>query len=144
MSAPIRILSNINLQLESKLLFFFSGIFAALLDNAPVYISFAASAAGRYNITVDQSNSNGFLSTFFTKHETDAIITIRAISAGSVLMGACTLLGNAPNMIVALMATRYTYRVNNSLSQIEQIPVYHLETIGFIRFMSTSCLILTP
>ena len=69
---------------------------------------------------------------------------MRAISAGSVLMGACTLLGNAPNMIVALMATRYTYRVNNVLSQIEQNPVYHLETIGFIRFMITSCLILTP
>ncbi|UJR07621.1 hypothetical protein I4U23_011910 [Adineta vaga] len=143
MSAPITILSNLNLQFGPKLLFLLSGIFAALLDNAPVYISFAASAAARHNITVDTTD---FLATFFAEHETDAIITIRAISAGSVLMGACTLLGNAPNMIIALMATRYTYRLENSMnkSEDEDIPIYRLENVGFIRFMITSCLILTP
>jgi hypothetical protein len=126
----------------------FSGIFAALLDNAPVYISFAASAAARYNMTVDQSDNTGFLAVFFSQHETDAIITIRAISAGSVLMGACTLLGNAPNMIVALMATRYTYRsqtkMNKPENEEDDYVTYHLESIGFIRLLVTVCLILTP
>jgi len=63
-------------------------------------------------------------------------------------MGACTLLGNAPNMIIALMATRYTYRIQTTMNRSENDPdgfvTYHLESIGFIRLIITSCLILTP
>jgi hypothetical protein len=63
-------------------------------------------------------------------------------------MGACTLLGNAPNMIVALMATRYTYRsrtkMNKPENEEDDYVTYHLESIGFIRLLVTVCLILTP
>jgi hypothetical protein len=59
-------------------------------------------------------------------------------------MGACTLLGNAPNMIIALMATRYTYRIQTKMNKIENFVTYHLESIGFIRLILTSCLILIP
>ncbi|CAF4950893.1 unnamed protein product [Rotaria sp. Silwood1] len=132
-------------------LFLFSGIFGSVLDNAPVYISFAASAAARYNITVDQSDNNGFLAVFFSHYETDAITTIRAISAGSVLMGGCTLIGNSPNMIIALMATRYTYQIRTKMYQSknkesteDDLITYHLENISFIRSLVTACLILIP
>ena len=126
-------------------------MFASVLDNAPVYISFAASAAARYNITVDQSDNDGFLAVFFSKHETDAIRTIRAISAGSVLMGGCTLIGNAPNMIVAFMATRYTYRARTTINRTENdennennYTTYHLKSISFIRSLIIACLVLIP
>ncbi|CAF1510953.1 unnamed protein product, partial [Rotaria sordida] len=132
-------------------LFLFSGIFASFLDNAPVYISFAASAAARYNITIDQSDNNGFLAVFFSQYETDAIQTIRAISAGSVLMGGCTLIGNAPNMIIVLMATRYTYRTRIKMNQSktkenieDNLITYHLENISFMRSLVTACPILIP
>ncbi|CAF1003769.1 unnamed protein product [Rotaria sordida] len=151
MSAPITILENFNLQLKPKDLFLFSGIFASFLDNAPVYISFAASAAARYNITIDQSDNNGFLAVFFSQYETDAIQTIRAISAGSVLMGGCTLIGNAPNMIIVLMATRYTYRTRIKMNQSktkenieDNLITYHLENISFMRSLVTACPILIP
>lgn len=128
-----------------------SGIFASVLDNAPVYISFAASTAAQYNITVDQTDHNGFLGVFFAQYETDAIIAMRAISAGSVLMGGCTLIGNAPNMIVALMATRYTYHTwtkANRLGNTEKDEIYFvkvpLESVSFIRSLITACLILIP
>ncbi|CAF4508449.1 unnamed protein product [Rotaria socialis] len=148
MSAPIAVLTSLKLPLGPKHLFVFSGIFASVLDNAPVYISFAASAAARYNITVDQSDNNGFLAVFFSRYEADAITSIRAISAGSVLMGGCTLIGNAPNMIVALMATRYSYRTRTKIHRAENAEDdfvnYHLENISFIRSLITSCLILIP
>ncbi|CAM2706955.1 unnamed protein product [Rotaria socialis] len=156
MSAPIALLSNLNVVLGPKLLFLLSSVFAAILDNAPVYISFAASAAARFNITIDESvssvdgSSSGFLSTFFITYQTDAVATMRAISAGSVLMGACTLLGNAPNMIVSLMATRYTYRVRtrqvtraHSDGQ-EEYVVHHIQKVGFVRMLLIACATLTP
>ncbi|CAF4170153.1 unnamed protein product [Rotaria magnacalcarata] len=148
MSAPIAVLTSLKLPLGPKHLFVFSGIFASVLDNAPVYISFAASAAARYNITVEQSDNNGFLAVFFSRYQADAIESIRAISAGSVLMGGCTLIGNAPNMIVALMATRYSYRKRTKIHRAENADddfvTDHLENISFIRSLITSCLILIP
>jgi Na+/H+ antiporter NhaD/arsenite permease-like protein len=126
------------------LLFFISGVFGALLDNAAVYMSFAASTAARYNVTIDQTaidengSSVGFLYVFFREHPIDAISTIRALSAGSVLMGGCTLIGNAPNIVIAFMATRYAYRTRNG-----HVRSY-IEQIGFVRQMLTACIVLTP
>lgn len=126
-------------------------MFAAVLDNAPVYISFAASAAAKYNVSVDQPDNIGFLSVFFSQHESDAITSIRAISAGSVMMGGCTLIGNAPNMLVVFMATRYTYRTRIDIHQSDnqvhtdaELTTCHIENISFMRSLVTACLILIP
>lgn len=121
------------------MLFFLSGLFGAFLDNAAVYISFAGNAAARYNITIDRTSQDengstvGFLYVFFSERPINAVEIIRSLSAGSVLMGGCTLIGNAPNIVIAFMATRFTDRQSTRIKQ-----------IGFLRHMFIASFVLIP
>jgi Na+/H+ antiporter NhaD/arsenite permease-like protein len=134
-----------------QLLFLISGVFSALLDNAAVYISFAASAAARHNITIEQTTLDesgstvGFLYVFFEQYPVEAFRLIRALSAGSVLMGGCTLIGNAPNIVVTFMATRYAYRVRSAaVDSSTNVPYRYVERVGFLRQMITATVVLAP
>jgi Na+/H+ antiporter NhaD/arsenite permease-like protein len=74
-------------------LFWASGLLSAVLDNAPTYTAFAALARGL--------NSNG--------HALVAGISpikLAAVSAGSVVMGATTYIGNGPNLMIKAIAER--------------------------------------
>lgn len=70
--------------------FWLCGIASSFLDNAPSYLLFFNIAGG---------NSHELMST-----HTDIL---KAISTGSVVMGAMTYIGNAPNMMVKSVATKY-------------------------------------
>ncbi len=78
---------------QSYQLFWGSGLLSAVLDNAPTYAAFAALGKGL---------SQG-------QHDLIAGITplrLMAVSAGSVVMGATTYIGNGPNLIVRSIAER--------------------------------------
>lgn len=68
--------------------FWFTGVMSAFLDNAPTYLLFFKLAGG------DARQLMGELSG-----------TLAAISMGAVYMGALTYIGNAPNFMVAAIAT---------------------------------------
>jgi Na+/H+ antiporter NhaD/arsenite permease-like protein len=68
--------------------FWYTGVMSAFLDNAPTYLLFFRLAGG------DASALMGELSG-----------TLAAISMGAVYMGALTYIGNAPNFMVAAIAT---------------------------------------
>jgi Na+/H+ antiporter NhaD/arsenite permease-like protein len=68
--------------------FWFTGVMSAFLDNAPTYLLFFGLAGG------DARELMGELSG-----------TLAAISMGAVYMGALTYIGNAPNFMVAAIAT---------------------------------------
>jgi Na+/H+ antiporter NhaD/arsenite permease-like protein len=77
-------------------LFWGSGILSSVLDNAPTYTAFAALARG------------------LVSHSTALVagidpIKLAAISAGSVVMGATTYLGNGPNLMVKAVAENERY-----------------------------------
>jgi Na+/H+ antiporter NhaD/arsenite permease-like protein len=79
-------------------LFWGSGLLSAVLDNAPTYTAFAALARG------------------LAHHTTELVagidpIKLAAISAGSVVMGATTYIGNGPNLMVKAVAEREHYRM---------------------------------
>ncbi len=78
-------------------LFWGSGILSSVLDNAPTYTAFAALARGLVGHT-------GSLVAGIDP------IKLAAISAGSVVMGATTYIGNGPNLMVKAVAEseRYT------------------------------------
>lgn len=81
---------------EAWQLFWGSGALSSVLDNAPTYTAFAALARG------------------LTHHSAELVagidpIKLAAISAGSVVMGATTYIGNGPNLMVKAVAERERY-----------------------------------
>jgi Na+/H+ antiporter NhaD/arsenite permease-like protein len=78
---------------QSYQLFWGSGLLSAVLDNAPTYAAFAALAKG-----LSQGHPN--LVAGITP------LKLMAVSAGSVVMGATTYIGNGPNLMVKSIAER--------------------------------------
>lgn len=75
---------------EAWQLFWASGILSSVLDNAPTYTAFAALARGL-------GSSHALVAGIDP-------IKLAAISAGSVVMGATTYIGNGPNLMVKAVA----------------------------------------
>jgi Na+/H+ antiporter NhaD/arsenite permease-like protein len=77
-------------------LFWGSGILSSVLDNAPTYTAFAALARGLV------SHSSALVAGIDP-------IKLAAVSAGSVVMGATTYIGNGPNLMVKAVAESERY-----------------------------------
>ena len=78
--------------------FWASGALSSVLDNAPTYLAFAASAAGLQGI----APHGAYIGTMALNPEAAKILA--AISTGAVCMGANTYIGNAPNFMVKAIA----------------------------------------
>jgi len=79
--------------------FWLAGALSSFLDNAPTYLTFAATACGLRDIPLD----GRYLATFLDGGEANARI-LAAISCGAVFMGANTYIGNGPNFMVKAIA----------------------------------------
>jgi Na+/H+ antiporter NhaD/arsenite permease-like protein len=77
--------------------YWFSGALSAILDNAPTYLAFAATAFGLQNLDLDHAPD---VAAFLT-HSPAYVL---AISLGSVFFGAMTYLGNGPNLMIKSIA----------------------------------------
>jgi Na+/H+ antiporter NhaD/arsenite permease-like protein len=93
--------------------FWASGIFSSVLDNAPAYLSFLSLARG--------------IGTTGPAVAGVSVPVLKAISAGSVLMGACTYIGNAPNFMIKSIADEAGVRMPS-----------------FLGYMGWSCAVLVP
>jgi Na+/H+ antiporter NhaD/arsenite permease-like protein len=96
--------------------FFVSGVLSSVLDNAPTYLTFltaAQSTSTSLGLAVDVVSVPASL--------------LAAVSAGSVLMGANTYIGNGPNFMVKSMAESSGYRMPS-----------------FVRYAVMAVLILSP
>ena len=78
--------------------FWASGSLSSVLDNAPTYLVFAASAAGLQGV----APHGAYIGTLAL--DPVAAKLLAAISTGSVFMGANTYIGNAPNFMVRAIA----------------------------------------
>jgi Na+/H+ antiporter NhaD/arsenite permease-like protein len=107
--------------------FWASGILSSFLDNAPTYLTFAATAAGMEHI----STEGRYLAEFLKAGQADpngiALQLLAAISCGSVFMGANTYIGNGPNFMVKAIAEENGVKMP-----------------GFFGYMAYSCGILVP
>jgi Na+/H+ antiporter NhaD/arsenite permease-like protein len=99
--------------------FWASGLLSSFLDNAPTYLTFASVASGL--LGVDAESLRALLA-----HPGGPRL-LEAVSAGSVLMGANTYIGNGPNFMVKAMA------------ELAGVPMP-----GFFRYMLWSGMILVP
>lgn len=101
-------------------LFWASGSLSAVLDNAPTYAAFAALARGL-------SEGHADLVAGVTP------LKLAAISAGSVVMGATTYIGNGPNLIVKAIAER---------SEVS-VPTFARYALFALAFMLPAHLVMT-
>lgn len=80
--------------------FWSSGALSSVLDNAPTYLTFAATACGIEGVAV---GNEPYLREFLDKGPAAARL-LAAISCGAVFMGANTYIGNGPNFMVKAIA----------------------------------------
>jgi Na+/H+ antiporter NhaD/arsenite permease-like protein len=88
--------------------FWASGALSSVLDNAPTYLTFASLATGVVNAGGGQLSVHdlGALAAHPAGRE-----LLRAVSCGSVLMGAMTYIGNGPNFMVKAIAEQHHVRM---------------------------------
>ncbi len=101
--------------------FWTSGALSSVLDNAPTYLAFSASAAGLQGVPAH----GPFIGALAIDPEGARILA--AIATGSVFMGANTYIGNAPNFMVKAIAEENGIKMPS-----------------FFGYMAYSCGILLP
>jgi len=115
--------------------FWASGSLSSFLDNAPTYLTFFYMALGQLGMT--ESMVPGACAVGDVTHNPEFVALLKAISAGSVFMGANTYIGNAPNFMVKSIAEEagipmpsfFGYMFKYSIPIL--IPVFILVTFVF-------------
>ena len=121
------------LGLDSDLTFFWaSGFLSALLDNAPTYLAFFASALGLHGYDL---NDSSHVVRFISENGRELI----AISLGATFFGALTYIGNAPNLFVKTIAEHARVPTPSFIGYIWKfampilIPIFVVISILFFR-----------
>ncbi len=112
--------------------FWASGLLSSFLDNAPTYLTFAATACGMQGIPLE----GAFLAEYLRRDGAAEILA--AISCGSVFMGANTYIGNGPNFMVKAIAEERGVKMPSFFGYMAYsgailIPVFILVTLLFFR-----------
>jgi Na+/H+ antiporter NhaD/arsenite permease-like protein len=103
MVAPLAILNarGSELGIEHPAQYFWAtGLLSSFLDNAPTYLTMAATASGQLGVAAE---GNRYLAELLTRGP-EAVAILAAISCGAVMMGANTYIGNGPNFMVKAIA----------------------------------------
>jgi Na+/H+ antiporter NhaD/arsenite permease-like protein len=104
-----------------------SGILSSFLDNAPTYLNFLSAACGLHGLNVDNLHHMKALLGLLSPDQVNQLIGtlgaptcvlnddswryVQAISAGAVLFGANTYIGNGPNFMVKSIAEQAHVRM---------------------------------
>lgn len=86
------------LHLTPNLIYWSSGIFSSVLDNAPTYLNVLAVILSSSDLSI---NSFSDVQAFMLSPQVDLLI---ALSVGAVFFGAMTYIGNGPNFMVKAIA----------------------------------------
>jgi Na+/H+ antiporter NhaD/arsenite permease-like protein len=115
--------------------FWSAGALSSFLDNAPTYLTFAATACGIQNIQPEGQYLAEFLNLPAT---TGAVEILAAISCGAVFMGANTYIGNGPNFMVKAIAEENGVKMPSFFGYMAYsgailIPIFLIVTFVFFR-----------
>jgi Na+/H+ antiporter NhaD/arsenite permease-like protein len=133
--APALLLLNANAKHfglgEPWQFFWATGLLSSFLDNAPTYLTFAATACGLEGVALE----GRYLAQYLALGE-EAAKTLAAISAGAVFMGANTYIGNGPNFMVKAIAEENGVRMPSFFGYMAYsggvlIPIFVLATFVF-------------
>jgi len=114
--------------------FWGTGILSSFLDNAPTYLTFAATAAGMNGVSVDGPQ---YLLELLQKGDMPVRL-MEAISCGAVLMGANTYIGNGPNFMVKAIAEENQVKMPGFFGYMLYsfgilLPIFGIMTAVFFR-----------
>jgi Na+/H+ antiporter NhaD/arsenite permease-like protein len=112
--------------------FWATGALSSVLDNAPTYLTMSAAVAGLMGAPVE----GRFLAVVLAHQQGDALL--EAISAGAVMMGANTYIGNGPNFMVKAVAEHRGVAMPSFFgymlySGAVLIPIFIVVTLLFFR-----------
>jgi Na+/H+ antiporter NhaD/arsenite permease-like protein len=112
--------------------FWATGGLSSFLDNAPTYITMAATAAGLKHVTAEGQ----YLAEFLTLPGAGPLLA--AISCGAVFMGASTYIGNGPNFMVKAIAEENGLRMPSFFGYMLYsgailMPLFVVATLIFFR-----------
>lgn len=113
--------------------YWLTGSLSAVLDNAPTYLAFLATAMGNERLGLERPED---LARFLAAGHEHTLI---AISVGAVCFGAMTYIGNAPNLMVRAIAERAGRRTPSFFGYIFRfalpllLPVLALLALLFFR-----------
>lgn len=115
--------------------FWATGTLSSVLDNAPTYLTFAASAAGSAGIPLGDET---YLGSYLALGGSQAEGVMAGISAGAVFMGAMTYVGNGPNFMVKAIAESQGVRVPSFFGYMKWsaailLPPFLVVTLLFLR-----------
>ena len=113
--------------------FWASGSLSSFLDNAPTYLTMAATAAGLKDVPAEGQYLDRFLDL-----GGDAPRLLAAISCGAVFMGANTYIGNGPNFMVKAIAEENGVKMPSFFGYMLYsgailIPIFVVVTLIFFR-----------
>jgi Na+/H+ antiporter NhaD/arsenite permease-like protein len=113
--------------------FWATGLLSSFLDNAPTYLTMAATACGLQNVVTE----GRYLAELLNQGEAAARL-LAAISCGAVFMGANTYIGNGPNFMVRAIAESNGVRMPGFFgymlySSAILLPIFVLVTFVFFR-----------
>jgi Na+/H+ antiporter NhaD/arsenite permease-like protein len=125
-----------------------SGILSSFLDNAPTYLNFLSAACGLHNLNVDNlqhmkallgllspeqvSQLKGMLGAPTCIINDESWRYVQAISAGAVMFGANTYIGNGPNFMVKSIAEQSHVRMPSFFGYMVKYSIPILVPIFFI------------
>jgi Na+/H+ antiporter NhaD/arsenite permease-like protein len=112
--------------------FWASGALSSVLDNAPTYLAFAASAAGLHGV----APHGPYIGTLAL--DPSAAQLLAAIATGAVFMGANTYIGNAPNFMVRAIAEESGVKMPSFFGYMAYsvgilVPLFVLVSVVFFR-----------
>jgi Na+/H+ antiporter NhaD/arsenite permease-like protein len=113
--------------------FWATGALSSFLDNAPTYLTFAATASGLAEVPLEGRYLAAYLAT-----GDEAARILAAISCGAVFMGANTYIGNGPNFMVKAIAEEAGVRMPGFFgymlySGAVLLPIFAIATAVFFR-----------
>lgn len=114
--------------------FWATGSLSSFLDNAPTYLTLAATAAGSFGVSVSEVDYlHDLLQT-----GPEAVRAMTAISCGAVFMGANTYIGNGPNFMVKAIAESQGVEMPSFLGYMKWsgavlLPIFAIVTLLFFR-----------
>ncbi len=115
--------------------FWVSGVLSSFLDNAPTYLTFMTMAMGQMGI--DPAQVTAVLNGTSSVAAADQFARcLTAVSAGAVMMGANTYIGNAPNFMVLSIAREHGVKMPSffgymAWSSLVLLPAFALVTVVF-------------
>jgi Na+/H+ antiporter NhaD/arsenite permease-like protein len=134
--------------------YWMTGALSSVLDNAPAYLNFLSAAFGLHGLNVDNpTHMQAMLCTLPAAEagqiqsvihaarqlKPDSWKYLQAISAGAVMFGACTYIGNGPNFMVKSIAEQADVKMPSFIGYIFKytipvlLPVFIIIWLIFFR-----------